>query len=114
MSGCIFCKIAGGEIQAETIYKDDAILAFPDLKPKAPLHVVIIPRKHIEKISDVREGEITILGKMLFAATKIAREKNIESSGYRIVVNCGADAGQEIFHIHLHLLGGRRLSWPPG
>ncbi|MFC1576461.1 histidine triad nucleotide-binding protein [Candidatus Omnitrophota bacterium] len=114
MSDCIFCKIAKGEIESKVVYKDDQLVAFEDMRPRAPVHIVIIPKKHIERVSDIGEGETRLAGEMVAAAAKLAREKNIESSGYRLVMNCNKDAGQEVFHLHLHLMGGRKFKWPPG
>ena len=106
MQDCIFCKIAKGQIESRIVEKDTEVVAFEDINPKAPVHVVIIPRKHIERISDIGRGDIELIGKLFLTAKKIAREKNIESSGYRLVANCNKDAGQEVFHLHLHLVGG--------
>ena len=114
MAECIFCKIASGEIKTNFVYEDDEVLAFHDLKPQAPVHVIIIPTKHIPRISDIEEKNKALVGKLVVTANKIAREKNIDSSGFRLVMNCNEDAGQEVFHIHLHLLGGRQFKWPPG
>ena len=114
MEECIFCKIARGEVPAKIVYKDEGFVAFEDIKPQAPIHIVIISKKHIGRVSEVAENEIDLLGKLLFVGKKLAKEKNIESSGYRLVMNCNKDAGQEVFHIHLHLLGGRKFTWPPG
>lgn len=109
MSDCIFCKIASGDIPAEKVLETDAIVAFDDIHPKAPHHVLIIPRKHIATADDVGEGDAALVGKMLLAAADIARERGIAGDGYRLVMNCRAHGGQEVFHIHLHLLGGRPL-----
>jgi len=114
MKDCVFCKIASGEIKSTLLYKDDEIVAFEDVNPKAPVHIVIIPKRHIERISDMKEADASNIGKLFFVATHLARQKNIESTGYRLVVNCNKDAGQEVFHLHLHLLGGRKFTWPPG
>ncbi|OGW75787.1 MAG: histidine triad nucleotide-binding protein [Omnitrophica bacterium RBG_13_46_9] len=114
MDDCIFCKIAEGKIGARIAHRDNDVVGFYDLTPQAPVHIVIIPRQHIERISDMSEKETSLLGKLCLVATKLAREKNIESSGYRLVINCNKDAGQAVFHVHLHLLGGRKFSWPPG
>jgi len=111
---CIFCKIANKEIPAGIIYSDEEIIAFNDINPQAPVHIIIIPRKHIEKTSDITDADTKLVGKLVFAAQRLAKDKKISDSGYRLVFNCNKDAGQAVFHIHLHLLGGRRLSWPPG
>ncbi|MBU0605435.1 MAG: histidine triad nucleotide-binding protein [Candidatus Omnitrophica bacterium] len=111
---CIFCKIAQKEIPAIIVFENDRILAFEDVKPQAPAHILIIPKHHIERTSDLTESNIQLIGELVLAAKSLADQKGIQRSGYRIVLNCGDDAGQEIFHLHLHLLGGRKFSWPPG
>ena len=111
---CIFCKIVKKEIPAKIVYSDKDVLAFEDINPQAPIHIIIISQKHIEKLAEINESDISLIGRMVFIATKIAKEKKISDSGYRLVLNCNRDAGQTIFHIHLHLLGGRKFSWPPG
>ena len=111
---CIFCKIVDGQIPADLIYQDDSIVAFRDINSQAPTHVLIIPKKHIEKISDLNEEDEGLVGKMVLVAKKIAEDEGISESGFRLVFNNNKDAGQEVFHIHLHLLGGRKFSWPPG
>jgi len=114
MSDCLFCKIINREIPADIVYEDDLVLAFSDINPQAPNHTLIIPKKHIAKASDLKEEEAHLIAQMVIAANKIAQEKGLLDKGYRIVLNCGEDAGQEVFHIHLHLLSGRKFSWPPG
>ncbi len=114
MSECLFCKIRDGEIPAETVYEDDDVLAFNDVNPQAPVHVLVIPKKHISTVNDIDADDADIIGKMVLAAKHIANERKIAADGYRLVVNCNQNAGQTVFHIHLHLLGGRRMSWPPG
>ncbi|MDP8233309.1 MAG: histidine triad nucleotide-binding protein [Candidatus Saelkia tenebricola] len=111
---CIFCKIIEKEIPSVIVYEDSEVIAFNDIIPQAPVHIIIIPKKHIEKISDITSEDIDIIGKLIFTAKNIAKEKGISESGYRLVFNCNKDAGQAVFHIHLHLLGGRKLNWPPG
>jgi len=111
---CIFCRIARKEIPAKIVFEDDKILAFEDIKPQAPEHILLVPKYHIEKISDLTESNIHMIGDLVLAANKIARDRGVEDSGYRIVLNCNKGAGQEVFHLHLHLLGGRKFSWPPG
>ena len=111
---CLFCKIIEKEIPSGIVYEDNEIIAFNDINPQAPVHVIIIPKKHIEKISDIMSEDIDIIGKLIFTAKNIAKEQGISESGYRLVFNCNKDAGQAVFHIHLHLLGGRKLNWPPG
>lgn len=114
MSNCLFCRIVAGDIPAKIAYQDDDVVAFHDINPQAPLHVLVIPRKHIATINDLQADDAEVVGKLFLAAKKIAREAGYEEDGYRVVMNCGADAGQTVFHIHLHLLAGRRLTWPPG
>ena len=114
MTDCIFCKIAKGDIPAKVVYKDNEVVAFEDINPQAPVHIVLIPHKHIERISDITGADDALMGKMLRVGTEIAKEKNIASNGFRLVANCNKDAGQEVFHIHIHLLGGRKFNWPPG
>jgi len=111
---CVFCKIVRRDINAKVEFEDNKILAFDDIRPQAPVHVVIIPKHHVERLSDVSDEHINLIGKLMLTAKKIAKEKNVEESGYRIVLNCNRDGGQEVFHLHLHLLGGRPLAWPPG
>jgi len=111
---CIFCRIVKKEIPAKIVFENNKILAFEDVKPQAPEHILLIPKHHIEKTSDLTEANIHMIGELILAAKKIARERGVEDSGYRIVLNCNKDAGQEVFHLHLHLLGGRKFSWPPG
>jgi histidine triad (HIT) family protein len=112
-SDCIFCRIAAGEIPAEKLYEDEQVLAFRDIRPAAPTHAVIIPKAHIPTFNDVTEGEAALIGRLFQAAAAIARQEGL-SAGYRLVGNCGRAAGQEVLHIHLHLLGGRDFGWPPG
>jgi histidine triad (HIT) family protein len=109
---CIFCKIASGEIKSELLYEDEAVVAFRDINPVAPTHVLVIPREHIARISDVRENQAELVGRMHLAARKVAESQGL--ADYRLVINCGEEAGQAVFHLHLHVLGGRRMNWPPG
>lgn len=111
---CLFCRIATGDVPAQKVYEDDSILAFHDLQPRAPVHVLIIPRRHLSTLLEASADDAKLLGALQFRAIEIARELGLESSGFRLVTNCLADAGQSVFHIHLHLLGGRKFSWPPG
>lgn len=111
---CIFCRIVKREIDAEIVYEDDATIAFKDLQPQSPIHILIIPKRHIERIADITENDAPLMGTLVMAARRIAEEHGIDAGGYRLVFNCGRDAGQEVLHIHLHLLGGRRFTWPPG
>jgi len=114
MTDCLFCKIAAGKIPAKIVFEDTQALAFEDINPQAPHHVLVIPRAHFATLDDTDESEEALLGHLVFVATRLARERGIAKSGYRIVVNCQAAAGQSVFHVHLHLLGGRPFSWPPG
>lgn len=111
---CLFCKILGGAIPADIVYESDTAIAFRDINPQAPTHVLIIPRKHIATINDIEEEDHSLVGSLYAAAQYIARQEGFAEQGYRAVMNCNAAAGQTVFHIHLHLLGGRALSWPPG
>ena len=111
---CVFCKIAKKEINASIVREDDDIIAFIDKEPQAPVHVIVIPKEHMEKVSAMTKDEEPIIGKMVAAAHQIAADKGINASGYRLVINCGKDGGQLVGHLHLHLLGGRALGWPPG
>ncbi len=113
MTKCIFCQVAEGNASSDIVYQDDSLVAFNDINPEAPTHILIIPRRHISSLDLATEEDVDLLGKMIFLATKLAREKSL-SDGYRLVVNNGAKAGQTIDHLHFHLLGGRHFSWPPG
>ena len=114
MSDCLFCKIVDGDIPANVVFEDEDVLAFRDISPQAPTHILIIPRRHISTINDIGDGDCEVIGTLFTAAKKIAAAENLSESGYRVVMNCGEGAGQSVFHIHLHLLGGRGLGWPPG
>lgn len=114
MSDCLFCKIFKKEIKSKIVYEDNEIMAFEDINPQAPVHILIIPAKHIESLNEITEDDKAIIGQMFLVAKKIAKEKNIDKSGYRTVFNTNKDAGQAVFHLHLHLLGGRKMTWPPG
>ena len=111
---CLFCKITTGEITASLVYSDEHIVAFNDINPQAPTHVLIIPRTHIPTIADIGEADAGIMGRLTRVANQIAQERGIDTRGYRLVVNCNAEAGQSVYHLHLHLLGGRSMTWPPG
>ena len=111
---CLFCKIIAGDIPAEIIYESETAVAFRDINPQAPTHVLVIPRKHISTINDIGEEDQSIVGSLYTAAKEIAAEEGISEDGYRAVMNCMEGAGQSVFHIHLHVLGGRSLAWPPG
>ena len=114
MSDCLFCKMASGEIQPDVVYENDEVLAFRDINPQAPTHVLVIPRRHISTLNDLSEADAELVGKLFLAAKEVARIDGIAEAGYRTVMNCNAQAGQTVFHIHLHVLGGRAMHWPPG
>lgn len=114
MTTCIFCKIAAGEIPAEIVYEDEQVLAFRDLNPQAPLHVLVIPRKHIATLNDLTAEDEALVGRMYLAARQVAEQAGLATRGYRTVMNCNSEAGQSVYHIHLHVLGGRSMQWPPG
>jgi histidine triad (HIT) family protein len=111
-SDCLFCKIVAGEIPATLVKRTDRLVAFRDVSPQAPVHVLVIPTEHLASLADVQDGRL--LGEMLMLARDIARDERIADDGYRIVLNTNRNGGQTVFHLHLHLLGGRRLTWPPG
>ncbi|MBF0541940.1 MAG: histidine triad nucleotide-binding protein [Nitrospirae bacterium] len=111
---CLFCKIANKQISSNIVYEDDEIAAFTDVSPKAPVHILIIPKKHIPTVLDLTVEDCALIGRLYMIANKIATDKKIDKSGFRLVMNCNRDAGQSVFHIHLHMLGGRVMSWPPG
>ena len=111
---CIFCRIANGAVPADIVYQDDVTLAFKDIDARAPVHVLVVPREHINTVNELEPADAQTLGRMFLAAKQIAEDVGIADSGYRMVMNCGADAGQTVDHIHLHILGGRPLKWPPG
>ena len=109
MKDCLFCKIINGEIPSEKVYEDDEILAFKDINPKAPVHILIIPKKHISSAMEIKENDEALIGKIFTVIAKIAKEQKLDN-GYRIINNCGEDGGQEVMHLHFHLLGGKKLS----
>ncbi len=114
MPDCIFCKIISGEIPSDEVYSDDELFAFRDVNPQAPVHVLIVPRKHIELIVDFTEQDAGLMGRMILAANKIAESEGLVENGFRYVLNCNEHGGQAVFHVHLHVLGGRQMTWPPG
>lgn len=114
MSDCLFCKMIAGDIPTEVIYQDDEVFAFRDINPQAPLHALIIPKVHISTINDLEQDHDKLVGKLYLTAQKIAADEGVSEPGYRTVMNCNAEAGQSVYHIHLHLLAGRQMSWPPG
>lgn len=114
MNGCLFCGIADGKIKANTVYENERIVAFTDIRPQAPVHILLIPRKHIAGVLDMESEDRALIGEIFQVAARLARERGVADSGFRVVVNSGADAGQSVFHLHYHLIGGRSMSWPPG
>ena len=114
MTDCLFCKIIGGQIPGNVIHQDDQTIAIRDINPQAPLHALIIPRRHIATLNDLAPGDDALVGAMFRTAAALAKEHGYDERGYRTVFNCNREAGQTVFHIHLHLLAGRGLSWPPG
>ncbi len=114
MSDTIFAKIINREIPADILYEDDDVLAFTDVSPQAPEHFLVIPKQAIATVNDIQPQDAELIGKMVLAAQKIAKDKGIAEDGYRLVMNCNEGAGQTVFHIHLHVLGGRPMTWPPG
>ena len=114
MPDCIFCKIAAKEIPAKTAYEDAEVLAFHDIQPKAPVHIQVIPKRHIARVSEVGPAEAGLVGRLVLVANRLAKESGVAEPGYRLVINCNAAAGQSVYHLHLHLLGGRAMTWPPG
>jgi histidine triad (HIT) family protein len=111
---CLFCKIIAGEIPASKVYEDEQMVAFNDINPQAPMHVLVVPRVHIATVNDLDPGHDALVGAMVRRAAALAASRGFASGGYRTVFNCNADAGQTVFHVHLHVIGGRRMAWPPG
>jgi len=111
---CLFCRIVAGEIPADVIYSDERCLAFRDINPQSPVHALIIPREHLESLDEATQKDEALLGHLLKVAARVANEQELSESGYRTVINTGAGAGQSVFHLHVHVLGGRQLNWPPG
>ncbi len=114
LDDCVFCEIRDGNIPATKVFEDEQFLAFRDINPQAPTHILLIPREHIASLNDLKQEHRDMLGDMLLVAQKLARDAQIDQDGYRLVVNCNRQAGQEVFHLHTHLLGGRMFTWPPG
>ena len=114
MSDCIFCKIIDKKIPARIIYEDEHALAFEDVNPQAPVHTLVIPKKHIPTLLDIKEEDNNLIGHLVKVANKIANDKGIAERGFRVVINCNPESGQTVYHIHLHILGGRQMHWPPG
>ena len=113
METCLFCKIASRELPAKIVYEDDDSVAFEDINPKAPIHILIVPRRHLATLLEAGQGDDRLLGHLLLVANNVARQKGIAERGFRLVLNCNSEGGQVVFHLHLHLLGGQRLSWRP-
>jgi len=114
VTDCIFCRIASREVPAQVIFETDSVVAFHDLNPQAPVHALVIPRRHIDTLNDAQEPDRDVLGELMLAGAEVARRLGCAETGYRAVVNCNQDGGQAVYHVHLHILGGRRLGWPPG
>jgi histidine triad (HIT) family protein len=113
-SSCLFCRIVAGEIPAAKVYEDERLVAFNDINPQAPMHVLIVPRAHVARLTDLAPDQDALVGEMVRRAAALAAERGYAGRGFRTVFNCNADAGQTVFHIHLHVLGGRLFRWPPG
>ena len=111
---CLFCKILSGDIPGDIVYESEQVVGFRDINPQAPVHIVIIPRRHIATINDLQADDEALVGALFTAAKQVAADEGLSDDGYRVVMNCNAGAGQTVFHIHLHLLGGRQMRWPPG
>lgn len=111
---CLFCKMAQGEIKPDVLYEDDDVLAFTDINPQAPVHFLVIPKQHITTLNDLKQENAELVGRMYLAAKQVAADKGIAEGGYRTVMNCNTDAGQTVWHVHVHVLGGRAMTWPPG
>ncbi|MDI5935522.1 histidine triad nucleotide-binding protein [Halomonas sp. M4R5S39] len=111
---CLFCKIINREIPADIVHEDDQVLAFNDINPQAPTHVVIVPKQHIATLNDLEEGDLALVGRLQYTAARLAKERGFADDGYRVVMNCNDQGGQTVYHIHMHLMGGRRFTWPAG
>lgn len=114
LENCIFCKIAQGLIPATVLFQDDDIIAFQDLAPAAPTHFLVVPKRHISTLNDLADDDAALVGKLQLTAAKLAKAHGFDAAGFRVVMNCNADGGQTVYHIHMHVLAGRQLSWPPG
>lgn len=111
---CLFCKMVNREIEPDVVFEDEHVLAFNDINPQAPTHVLIVPKKHIATLNDIQESDLAVIGRLPLVAAKVAREVGFADDGYRVVMNCNEGAGQTVYHIHMHLMGGRRFTWPAG
>jgi len=114
MKDCLFCKMVNGEIKPDVVYENAAVMAIRDINPQAPVHVLVVPKKHIATLNDLEPEHEVLVGEMYLIAKTVAKKLGVAEGGYRTVINCNEDAGQSVWHLHLHLLGGRRMSWPPG
>ena len=114
MVECVFCQIVAGAIPAKKLYEDEEVIAFDDMNPQARVHVLVIPKRHMISLAQAQESDVAVLGQLMVVCAKMAQERGIAESGYRVVANTGREAGQSVFHLHLHLLGGRSFEWPPG
>ena len=114
MSSCIFCRIIDGSIPAKIVFQDEHTLAFDDINPQAPVHTLVIPKRHVASVQDLGESDQALLGRLLLTCTKIAKDKGLAESGFRVVANTGRDGGQTVSHLHFHVMGGRHMGWPPG
>lgn len=113
-AGCLFCKIVDGQVPGASVYETENLLAFKDTNPQAPVHVLVVPKRHISGVHEITAGDSGLVADLLLAANQIARQFNIQNSGYRLVINCKKEGGQTVDHLHLHVLGGRKMTWPPG
>ena len=114
MTDCLFCKMVEGKIPPDIVYEDDQVLAFRDISPQAPVHVLVIPKRHVSTLNDLAPEDAQLAGQLTLAAARVAKQEGVADNGYRTVMNCNADGGQTVFHIHMHVLAGRPLHWPPG
>ena len=114
MTDCLFCKMVNGAVKPDIVYENEAVLAFKDINPQAPVHVLVVPKKHIATLNDLEPEHDVLVGEMYLTAKKVAEKLGVAESGYRTVMNCNEGAGQSVFHLHLHVLGGRQMQWPPG
>ncbi|WP_428609717.1 histidine triad nucleotide-binding protein [Sedimenticola sp.] len=114
MSDCLFCKMVTGEIAPDVVYEDDDVLAFRDINPQAPTHVLIVPKRHISTLNDLEPDDARLIGQLSLAAARVAAQEGVADAGYRTLINTNREGGQVVFHIHMHLMGGRRMGWPPG
>jgi histidine triad (HIT) family protein len=114
VADCLFCRIVAGEVPANIVFQDDAVVAFRDITPQAPMHVLVIPKRHVSSLNELTEADDELVGRLVRTGAAIAHEQGHDAAGYRTVFNCNANAGQTVFHIHLHVLAGRKMTWPPG